>query len=66
MVVSASYVAQSLEQMRKTLPLTLDSPPLKSPIFVSGCSTADQKMTCPWNAFQRVLENAIDPAFVKP
>jgi 4-phytase/acid phosphatase len=66
MVVSTYYVAQSPEQMRKTLPLTLDSPPLKSPIFVSGCSTADQKMTCPWNAFQHTLENAIDKAFVKP
>jgi 4-phytase / acid phosphatase len=66
MVVTTYYIAQSLEQMRKALPLTLDSPPLKSPIFVSGCSTADQKMTCPWNAFEHTLENAIDPAFVKP
>jgi 4-phytase / acid phosphatase len=65
-VVSTYYVAQSLEQMRKALPLTLDSPPLKSPIFVSGCSTADQRMTCPWKVFQHTLENAIDPAFVKP
>jgi 4-phytase / acid phosphatase len=66
MVVSTYYVAQSLDQMRKTLPLTLDSPPLKSPIFISGCSTADQKMACPWNAFRHTLESAIDPAFVKP
>jgi 4-phytase / acid phosphatase len=66
MAVSTSYIAQSLEQMRKTTPLTLESPPLKSPIFVPGCSTADQKMTCPWKAFQRTIESAIDPAFVKP
>jgi 4-phytase / acid phosphatase len=66
MVVSTYYVAQSLEQMRKTMPLALDSPPLKSPVFVSGCSTVDQKMTCPWNAFQHTLENAIDPDFVQP
>jgi 4-phytase/acid phosphatase len=66
MAVSTYYVGQSLEQMRKTLPLTLDSPPLKSPIFVPNCSTADQKMTCPWNAFQHTLDSAIDPAFVKP
>ncbi len=66
MTVSTYYLAQSLEQMRKALPLTPEAPPLKSPIFVSGCSTADQKMTCPWNAFQHTLENAIDPAFVKP
>jgi 4-phytase/acid phosphatase len=64
--VSTYYLAQSLEQMRKAIPLTLDVPPLKSPIFVPGCSTADNKMTCPWKAFQRTVENAVDPAFVKP
>jgi 4-phytase / acid phosphatase len=64
--VSTYFVAQSLEQMRKALPLTLDLPPLTSPIFVPGCSTADNKMTCTWKAFQRTVENAVDPAFVKP
>ncbi len=48
------------------MPLTLDSPPLKSPIFLPGCGTADEKMTCPWKAFQHTIESAIDPAFVKP
>ena len=66
MAVRTYYVAQSLEQMRKAIPLTLDSPPLKSPIFVPGCSSADQKMTCPWNAFEHTLETAIDRDFVKP
>jgi 4-phytase / acid phosphatase len=66
MVVSTYYIAQSLEQMRKALPLTLESPPLKSTIFVPGCSTPDQRMTCSWNAFHRTLESAIDPAFVRP
>jgi len=64
--VSTYYLAQSLDQMRKAMPLTLESPPLKSPIFIPGCSTADQKMMCPWKAFQRTVESAIDPAFVKP
>src|SRR5204862_8270903 len=63
---SPYYLAQSLEQMRQALPLTLDVPPLKSPIVVPGCSTADDKMTCPWKTFQRKVENAVDPAFVKP
>ena len=66
MAVSTHYIAQSLEQMRKAIPLTLDSPPLKSPIFVPGCSRADQKMTCPWKAFQHTMESATDPAFAKP
>ena len=64
--VSTYYIAQSLEQMRKALPLTLDSPPLRSPIFVPGCSTAEPKMGCPWKAFEHTLENSIDAAFVKP
>lgn len=66
MAVRTYFVAQSLEQMRKALPLTVDSPPLKSPIFVPACGTADQEMTCPWKMFQRTIESAIDPAFVKP
>jgi 4-phytase / acid phosphatase len=52
--------------MRNLAPLRLDSPPLKSPIFVPGCSAADQKMTCPWKAFEHTIESAIDPAFVTP
>jgi 4-phytase / acid phosphatase len=66
MAVRTYYVAQSLEQMRKAAPLTLESPPLKSPIFVPGCGTSDEKMACPWKAFQHTIESAIDPAFVKP
>jgi hypothetical protein len=45
--------------------LTPDAPPLKSSIFLPGCSMADQKMTCPWKAFQNILEGAIDSAYVK-
>jgi 4-phytase / acid phosphatase len=66
MAVSTYYMAQSTDQMRKLVPLTLDSPPLKSPIFVPGCSRADQKMTCSWTVFQHTIESAIDAAFVKP
>jgi len=66
MAVSTYYVAQSTDQMRNLAPLRLDSPPLRSPIFVPGCSTADQKMTCPWKAFEHTIESVIDPAFVTP
>ncbi|HKU27118.1 MAG TPA: histidine-type phosphatase, partial [Candidatus Sulfotelmatobacter sp.] len=66
MTVNIYYLSQSLEQMRTAKPLTLDSPPLKSVVFVPNCSTADQKMSCPWKTFQHVVENAIDPSFVKP
>jgi 4-phytase/acid phosphatase len=64
--VRTYYTAQTLEQMRKALPLTLDSPPAKAPLFVPGCSTADEGFACGWKEFQRTLETAIDPAFVRP
>ena len=64
-VVNTYFTAQSLEQMRKVLPTSLDSPPLKSPIFVPGCGRGDPNMTCTWEEFQRTVNNAIDPGFVK-
>src|SRR5271157_1380290 len=38
--VRTYYTAQTLEQMRQALPLTLDSPPARAAIFVPACSTA--------------------------
>jgi 4-phytase/acid phosphatase len=64
--VRTYYTAQTLEQMRKALPLTLDSPPAKAAVFVPGCSTADEGFACGWKEFRRTLETAIDPAFVGP
>ena len=63
--VHTYYTAQTLEQMRKALPLTLASPPAKATVFVPGCSTAKAGSPCEWKAFQRTMETAIDPAFVK-
>jgi len=64
--VHAYYRAQSLDQMYKVVPLSLDEPPLRSRLFLSGYSRADADFSCSWNGFQRALEAAIDPAFVKP
>ncbi len=63
--VRTYYICQTLEQMRKALPLTLTAPPAKAPVFLPGCSTAEEGFACGWKAFQRTLESAIDPAFVK-
>jgi 4-phytase/acid phosphatase len=63
--VRTYYTAQTLEQMRQSLPLTLASPPVKATVFVPGCSTAKAGSPCAWKAFQRTIEAAIDPAFVK-
>jgi 4-phytase/acid phosphatase len=64
--VRTYYTAQTLEQMRQALPLTLDSPPAKATVFVPACSTAKAGSPCDWKAFQRTIETSIDPAFVKP
>lgn len=61
--VRTFYVAQTLDQMRTRTPLTLIVPPQRVPVFVPGCGRADG--SCDWNAFQKALDKAIDPAFTK-
>jgi len=41
-------------------------PPPVFPLFVRGCSTADDGYPCPFADFERVARSAIDPAFVTP
>ena len=62
--VHTYYTAPTLRQMREALPLTLASPPAVAPVFLPGCSGADQKMSCTWTAFRRTVSNAIDTRFV--
>lgn len=64
--VRTYYRTQTLQQMRMALLLTPKSPPAKAPVFVPACSTAEPGFPCEWKAFQRTIEAAIDPAFVKP
>jgi 4-phytase/acid phosphatase len=64
--VRTYYTAQTMEQMRQALPLTLDAPPAKATVFVPACSTAKPGSPCEWKGFQRTIERSIDPAFVKP
>ena len=63
--VRSYYTAQTLEQMHKTLPLTLASPPAKAPLFLDGCSQSTEGMPCNWKMFQHRVESSIDPAMVK-
>jgi 4-phytase/acid phosphatase len=64
--VRTYYTAQTLDQMRQALPLTLDSPPAQATVFIPACSTAKAGSPCDWKAFQHTIETSIDPAFVKP
>jgi 4-phytase/acid phosphatase len=61
--VRTFYTAQSLDQMRNATPLCVTNPPERVPVFVPGCSRADS--SCPWKAFQQVVQAGIAPIFVK-
>ena len=58
--VYSSYVAQSLEQMRKMTPLTLEVPPLKTPLRLRGCSANTPGFPCLIDEFAVVIRNALD------
>lgn len=59
------YTAQTLDQMRNTVILTLEHPPLRIPLAVSGCSAAEGHL-CTWAEFTHNVNAAIDPAFLVP
>jgi 4-phytase / acid phosphatase len=52
------YTAQTLDQMRNATPLTLETPPERSLVFVPGCSRADG--SCAWGAFQSAVRAGFD------
>ncbi len=54
------YVAQSLDQMRKLTPLTLDAPPMRTPLRLRGCSAATAGFPCLIDEFALVVRNALD------
>ena len=58
--VYTSYVAQSPDQMRKAMPLTLELPPLKTPLRVRGCSATTPGFPCLMDEFAVVIRNALD------
>jgi 4-phytase/acid phosphatase len=63
--IDAYYTAQSLDQMRNSIPLTLETPPAKANIFIPGCSKADAFYSCDLKDFERTMNDAIVPAFVE-
>jgi 4-phytase / acid phosphatase len=62
--VRTSYVSQTLEQLRDATPLSLDTPPAISPIFVPGCSGASPGYDAPLDSFVRQARLVIAPSFV--
>lgn len=60
-IVRASYIAQTLEQLRKRTALTLTAPPASAPIFIPGCSGRGATFDCPLANFVKVADDVIDP-----
>jgi 4-phytase/acid phosphatase len=63
--VRTYYMAQTFEQARYATALSLDEPPAKAPIFVPACSGSGTGYPCDWKKFQKAVEAAIEPGFVK-
>jgi 4-phytase / acid phosphatase len=60
--VRVAFRAQTLEQMRNSVPLTPANPPADAPIFLPACSRSD--LFCTWDGFSAALLQATDPAYV--
>ncbi len=62
--VRTQYLAQTLDQMRNAIPLSLSAPPEKEDLAVAGCEAATKHAGCSWETFQKSLQAAIDNQFV--
>jgi 4-phytase/acid phosphatase len=60
-IVRASYIAQTLDQLRNRAPLTFYRPPSKAPLFIPGCSVGNATYDCPLSAFVALANQVIDP-----
>ena len=60
-IVRASYVAQTLDQLRNLTPLTLAAPPAIAPVFIPGCSIGNATFDCPLSKFVGIANQSIDP-----
>jgi 4-phytase/acid phosphatase len=60
-IVRASYVSQTMDQLRNRTALTLAAPSASVPVFIPGCSGRNAAFDCPLTDFVRVAKRAIDP-----
>jgi 4-phytase / acid phosphatase len=60
-IVRASYVSQTLDQLRNLTALTLNAPPASAPVFIPGCSVRNATFDCPLADLVQVAKRVIDP-----
>jgi 4-phytase/acid phosphatase len=59
-IVRASYIAQTMDQLRNRTALTLTAPPAIAPVFIPGCSVRNRTFDCPLGTFVAVARQAMD------
>jgi 4-phytase / acid phosphatase len=64
--VTTQFVAQTLDQMRNVVRLTISTPPAEEDVSIPGCEAVRHDAACSWPLFESTLHRAIDPAFVSP
>jgi len=60
-IVRASYVSQTMDQLRNQTALTLAAPPASAPVFIPGCSVRNATFDCPLENLVELSKHAIDP-----
>jgi 4-phytase/acid phosphatase len=63
--VRLTYIAQTLDQMRRLTVLDRDNPPEQAPVKIDGCAGSDGGV-CPWATFAALANRAIDRDCVAP
>jgi 4-phytase/acid phosphatase len=61
-IVRASYVSQTMDQLRNQTALTPDTPPASAPVFIPGCSVHNATFDCPLAKFVEVAKHVIGPS----
>jgi 4-phytase/acid phosphatase len=62
-IVRASYITQTMDQLRNRTPLTLDAGPANVPVFIPGCSIGNATFDCPLSTFVRITGRQVDPRY---
>jgi 4-phytase/acid phosphatase len=60
-LIRASYIAQTLDQLRNQTILTMDVPPAIAPVSIPNCSINNATFDCPLGKFVRMANELIDP-----
>jgi 4-phytase/acid phosphatase len=61
--VKLRYLAQTPDQMRHAVPLSITAPPESQDVAIPGCQEAKPAGGCPWGLALAAMQKAVDPQF---